>query len=328
MASVGEKLRHERERRDTTIEELARATHIDLRYLHALEQNEVEALPGRAFGKLYIRAYAEVLGFDPQPLIDDYDREQRGPPPEPHDEPARPPRPVEAAIARWREAKLAERRPAVQPAESTEAEPEVPAAEPDLEPQVESLDRPAETPAISRPRRPSRRRLAIALGSLVLVAVAIWLALASRNWNGTAVPEIPRQDWRPVAPLPSAVPAVDPAPDAEPVLEPAPSSPHLTIAEFVVGRRIVGRRLEGRGDRFAPGEVAWFQTHVLGGAAGESIRHVWLHEDRVVHSIELELGGPRWRTHSRATLGHAGRWAVEARDAQGRVLARAELDCE
>jgi len=75
MASFGEKLRRERENRNTTIEEISDATGIGLSYLEALEHNEFEALPGRAFGKLYIRAYAKVLEFDPGPLLSDYDRE-------------------------------------------------------------------------------------------------------------------------------------------------------------------------------------------------------------------------------------------------------------
>ena len=73
MASVGERLKLERERQSRTIEDLAEATHIDRKYLEALERGEVDALPGRAFGKLYIRAYADLLGFEPQPLIDAYD---------------------------------------------------------------------------------------------------------------------------------------------------------------------------------------------------------------------------------------------------------------
>ena len=109
MPSFGERLREEREARKTTIEEIGVATGIVLSYLDALERNEFHVLPGRAFGKLYIRAYAEVLGFDPQPLIDDYDREQhqKGPAAEPvRPEPVRPRR-VESVIADWREAKLA-----------------------------------------------------------------------------------------------------------------------------------------------------------------------------------------------------------------------------
>jgi len=307
MASVGERLRHERESRNTTIEQMAGATQVELRYLEALERNDLGSMPGRAFGKLYIRAYADVLGFDPQPLIEDYDREHRGPP-ERHAEPAGP-RPVEAAIARWREAKLAERRPAEPPA--------IPA-----EPAVESVPPQAEIVApVSMPRRPMRF-VVIASVAVALLIAAAWLARVVWMRPGSSAAERVA-----ATPGPTPAPPIDrgTAP-ASPVAAPAPS--HLTVGEFGVGRRVVGRRLEGRVDRFAPGEVAWFQTQVLGGAAGESVRHVWLHEGRPVYSIELELGGPRWRTHSRATLGHAGPWAVEARDAQGRVFARAEFDCK
>ena len=77
MASVGERIRHERESRNTTLDDMAVATGIGQSYLESLEKGEYHELPGPAFGKLYIRAYAEVLGFDPQPWIDDYEREHR-----------------------------------------------------------------------------------------------------------------------------------------------------------------------------------------------------------------------------------------------------------
>ncbi len=76
MLTFGEKLKHERERRNQAIEDIASTTSIGPSYLEALERNEFDALPGGAFGKLYIRAYAEVLGFDPQPLIEEYERER------------------------------------------------------------------------------------------------------------------------------------------------------------------------------------------------------------------------------------------------------------
>jgi hypothetical protein len=66
---------------------------------------------------------------------------------------------------------------------------------------------------------------------------------------------------------------------------------------------------------------------VLGGTPGEPIRHVWLYEGSVQQSIELELGGPDWRTQSKKTLGKTGQWAVEARDREGGVLARATFTC-
>ena len=65
------------------------------------------------------------------------------------------------------------------------------------------------------------------------------------------------------------------------------------------------------------------------GAVGDAIRHVWIREGQETVSIPLTLGGPHWRTQSRKILtpGSAGRWAVEARDEAGRVLARSEFVC-
>jgi hypothetical protein len=99
----------------------------------------------------------------------------------------------------------------------------------------------------------------------------------------------------------------------------------LKVVESGLGLRIVGTRLEGEGDHFRPGQRATFATRVLGGGAGESIQHVWLRDGKVEQSIHLRLGGASWRTHSTKTLWRPGAWAVEARDGQGRVLARADL---
>ena len=64
-----------------------------------------------------------------------------------------------------------------------------------------------------------------------------------------------------------------------------------------------------------------------GGGAGDTITHVWLHQGIETRRIPLKIGGQRWRTHSVKTLhaGSAGEWAVEARDADERVLARSEF---
>ena len=101
------------------------------------------------------------------------------------------------------------------------------------------------------------------------------------------------------------------------------------MPDFGVGTGVADRQLVGRGDRFEKGGRVWFWTRVVGGRAGDTIRHVWIREDREVASMELSVGGSHWRTQSRKTLrGRAvGAWAVEARDAEGRVLARAEFSC-
>lgn len=45
------------------------ATHIRAAYLEALEREQFERLPGRAYTRSFLREYAEFLGLDPQPLL-------------------------------------------------------------------------------------------------------------------------------------------------------------------------------------------------------------------------------------------------------------------
>jgi hypothetical protein len=101
----------------------------------------------------------------------------------------------------------------------------------------------------------------------------------------------------------------------------------LTVPESATGRRIVASRLEGEATEFTEGEVVVFQTRVLGGARGETVRHVWIYDGRAQQSISLRLGGADWRTHSKKTLYRRGPWTVEARDRNGRVLASSAFIC-
>lgn len=348
MSSFGEKLKREREAGNKTIEEIALATGIQLGYLEALEKDEFHALPGRAFGKLYIRAYAEVLGFNPQSLIDDYDREQsreqQASTASPRVGPT-PPRPVEAAIARWRETRTPERKEPIDGGASIDLpRPEPVEAAPDenvqIEPAVLSAPRPADADApppetiALNPQTASRPNRSIVLVlvffGLVVGAAGIYLTFFRRGVaesvpqvSALPAPESPSQDAPPVrAAVPSASPTA-----VQPVAVAPKSHGILTVSEFGVGRRIVNRRLEGEDDRFADGDVVWFSTRVLGGRPDDSIRHVWLHEGRAVQSIPLGLGGPDWHTHSSKRIRGVGQWTVEARDPEGRVLARATFTC-
>jgi hypothetical protein len=99
----------------------------------------------------------------------------------------------------------------------------------------------------------------------------------------------------------------------------------LTVSEFGVGRRVVNLRLEGESDRFPVGERVCFSTRVLGGQRGVVLHHVWIFEGKVEQTIPLRLGGADWRTHSTKTILSRGAWAVEARDGNGRVIARANF---
>ncbi|MDH3284090.1 MAG: helix-turn-helix domain-containing protein [Acidobacteriota bacterium] len=72
MASFGEMLRRERELRRVSLREVAEGTKINIRYLEALERNDFGYLPGGAFNKGFIRAYARCIGVDDREMIDAY----------------------------------------------------------------------------------------------------------------------------------------------------------------------------------------------------------------------------------------------------------------
>jgi hypothetical protein len=103
----------------------------------------------------------------------------------------------------------------------------------------------------------------------------------------------------------------------------------LVVEDFGVGTDVSAGGLIGEAEVFREGSEVWFWTRVRRGRAGESIRHVWIHEGREVSSVELEVGSDNWRTQSRRNLGAGSRggWTVEARDGGGRVLARSAFVC-
>jgi hypothetical protein len=122
-------------------------------------------------------------------------------------------------------------------------------------------------------------------------------------------------------------------PETPPPVEKAaltvPEPGTLTIPDYGVGTAVKNRRLVGESDSFTEGTKVWFWTDVQGGRSGDKIHHVWLREGVEKNRVSLRIGGSRWRTQSNKMLwpDSAGDWAVEARDASGRVLARREFVC-
>ena len=350
MATLGERLKAERETRNMTIDEMVVATGIGQSYLEALEKGEIHELPGKAFGKLYIRAYAEVFGFDPQPWIDDYDREQRSVQGA-ATEAARPApsgsRPVAEAIAQWKAARAAAERaePVVQTVVAETVAQPIPepvlesATEPISEPEPEPVPfNPAEVVVPEPPTRvPTAKRLIVPflLLGFVVIASAIYFGFRGTDRReGTAPtsaapsPVRPAPETRRLESPPPVIAKPQPRPPAQvPVVPNANATGSLTVPEFGVGRRMVNLRLEGESDQFAEGDRVCFSTRVLGGQRGDRIRHVWIYEGRTQQTITLRLGGADFRTHSNKTLGHAGPWTVEARDMDGHVLTTAAFTC-
>jgi len=72
MAGFGERLRRERELRGVKLEEIAESTKIGVRYLRALEDEDLTKLPGGIFSKGFVRAYARYLGIDEEEAIADF----------------------------------------------------------------------------------------------------------------------------------------------------------------------------------------------------------------------------------------------------------------
>lgn len=64
MTSVGTFLRTERERQGRDAGKIAEELCITLRYLRAIEQDDMQALPGNFFYKSFVKQYATVLGLD------------------------------------------------------------------------------------------------------------------------------------------------------------------------------------------------------------------------------------------------------------------------
>ena len=120
-----------------------------------------------------------------------------------------------------------------------------------------------------------------------------------------------------------------PAPEATPDVAAARANPNIRIPESGVGTGVENHRLVGAGDRFPEGSEVVFWTNVVGGDSGNVIHHVWLHEGRGIARIPLTIGGLSVAHLSRRPLppGAAGRWVVEARGLDGRLLARQGFLC-
>jgi len=64
VAAFGEFLRDARERRGKTLQQVASETRIPRRHLDALEQGQLDLLPGGMYRRAEVRAYADAVGLD------------------------------------------------------------------------------------------------------------------------------------------------------------------------------------------------------------------------------------------------------------------------
>jgi cytoskeletal protein RodZ len=63
-----------RENRGISLEDIAEATKISIRFLRAIEEEDFETLPGGIFNTSYLRQYASTIGIEPSTLLAHYHR--------------------------------------------------------------------------------------------------------------------------------------------------------------------------------------------------------------------------------------------------------------
>lgn len=72
MIPIGQDLKRERELRGISLEEIADATKINIRFLRALEEDQFDVLPGKFFTRGIIREYAKYLGLEEESVLNKY----------------------------------------------------------------------------------------------------------------------------------------------------------------------------------------------------------------------------------------------------------------
>ena len=79
--SLGSYLRQERERQQVSLQEIAAATKIQLKFLEALEHDAYDQLPASPFVIGFLRAYAQYVALDPEMVLTAYRSLHRAPEP-------------------------------------------------------------------------------------------------------------------------------------------------------------------------------------------------------------------------------------------------------
>lgn len=69
---VGARLRAAREAKQISLREIANTTKISVSALEALEENDINQLPGGIFTRAFVRSYAAEVGLDPEDTMRDF----------------------------------------------------------------------------------------------------------------------------------------------------------------------------------------------------------------------------------------------------------------
>lgn len=76
---IGEALAEARRRAGLTVTQVSQRTRIRETIIRGIESDDYSACGGDFYARGHIRAIARVVGADPAPLIEEYDRTRRAP---------------------------------------------------------------------------------------------------------------------------------------------------------------------------------------------------------------------------------------------------------
>lgn len=78
--SAGEQLKHLREQKNFSVQEIASRLKLEVRIIEAIENNDFEQLPAAIYARGYLRSYAKILDVDPEAMLSVYNSDAPEPP--------------------------------------------------------------------------------------------------------------------------------------------------------------------------------------------------------------------------------------------------------
>src|SRR5699024_3547289 len=73
---IGERLREAREEKGLSLEDIQQKTKIQSRYLQAIEEDNLDDLPGKFYARAFIKEYALAVDLDPSEVLEGFDEEK------------------------------------------------------------------------------------------------------------------------------------------------------------------------------------------------------------------------------------------------------------
>lgn len=72
LSELGLRLKNARAEKNISLEELQSTTKIQKRYLQAIEEGNLDILPGHFYARAFVKSYADAVGIDPEILFVEY----------------------------------------------------------------------------------------------------------------------------------------------------------------------------------------------------------------------------------------------------------------